>query len=61
MNYFNVLAGCWEPAIEDYHLAFNYFIRKDESWDMTLKMEKEININMSENLLSTIKVAMKSY
>ena len=61
ISYFNALAGSWEPAMEHFNMSLNYKKGEDEMKDIQIDVDKELNINMSESLLKTIRDAVETY
>ena len=56
-----MLAGCWEPAIEKFNVIFQNNVELDGSKSIIATINKEININLTESLLKTIKDAHDSF
>ena len=61
LSYFNALAGCWEPAIEKFNVTLKNMVGRDQRKNFEVTMEKEININLTESLLKTLKDAYDSF
>ena len=60
VSYFNAMAGCWEPTVE----KFNVTLQNTHSnglKQILVTMDKEININITESLLKTLKDAHDSF
>lgn len=61
VSYFNGKAGCWEPAVEKFQVLLKNSMQADGKKTFTVRMDREININLTEGLLKTLKDAYDSF
>ena len=55
ISYFNALAGSWEPAVEGFTMSLNYQKGVNELKDIRIDLDRELNINLTESLLKTVR------
>lgn len=72
MQYYNALAGSWEPAVEGFDLSLTMEIDSEGKKDIKIHLgerektkdgeivDKDININLSEALFKTIADTLNS-
>ena len=55
-SYFNAMQGCWEPIVEHFAVEMLYSKQeKSDSKDVQLSVQEELNLNVTECLLQTIR------
>lgn len=57
VSYFNGLAGSWEPVIEKFTVNLENITQSDGQKNFLVLLNKELNFNLTESLLKTIKDA----
>ena len=57
ISYFNALAGSWEPVIEKFTVNLENITQRDGHRNFLVLLNKELNFNLTESLLKTIKDA----
>ena len=60
MSYYNALVGSWEPIIEQFEVELNLIKKDDGSKDISFKVDRDLNINITESLLKTMMDALRS-
>lgn len=61
LNYYNAVAGAWEPIVENYKLTVQYEEQyKGSKRKIDIKFDMPININFSEAMLNNLKYTLES-
>lgn len=55
-SYFNAKQGCWEPIIEHFDVELLYNKQElHDSKDISVNIQEELNLNVTESLLQTVR------
>jgi len=59
-SFFNAPIGAWEPVIEHFEVELVYKKEADGTKDIKIILGSELNVNLTESLLETIRDAIVS-